>query len=77
LIDAIVMHPGERRGEVRLELRGDLAAFLHLTDGGAGAPAHRAKDARTAVPRVGNGGSVGMMGSLVAGTGFEPVTFRL
>ena len=32
LIDAIVVHPGERRGEVRVELRGDLAAFLHLPD---------------------------------------------
>ena len=32
LIDAIVVHPGERRGEVRVELRGDLAAFLHLQD---------------------------------------------
>ena len=28
LIDAIVVYPGERRGEVTLELRGDLAAFL-------------------------------------------------
>ena len=34
LIDAIVVYPGERRGEVSLELRGDLAAFLHLADDG-------------------------------------------
>jgi hypothetical protein len=32
LIDAIVVHPGDQRGEVRVELRGDLAAFLHLQD---------------------------------------------
>ena len=30
LIDAVVLHPGERRGEVRAELRGELAALLRL-----------------------------------------------
>lgn len=29
LIDAILVFPGERRGEVTVSLRGDLAAFLH------------------------------------------------
>ena len=57
LIDAILVHPGERRGEVRLELRGDLAAFLRLDDGASpGAAVTRA---------VGwNISSGGMMGSL-------------
>jgi len=40
VIDAILVYPGERRGEVRLELRGDLAAFLHMEErrrnGGSG-----------------------------------------
>jgi hypothetical protein len=56
LIDAIVMHPGERRGELSLELRGDLAAFLHLADDGRGAGER-------------NVGSGEVMGSLVAGAG--------
>ena len=30
LIDAILVLPGEHRGEVTVQLRGDLAAFLHL-----------------------------------------------
>ena len=61
LIDAILVYPGERRGEVTRELRGDLAAFLHLAEPAAGA------DARTAALRMGNGRSLGVMGSLVAG----------
>ncbi len=64
VVDAIVVHPGERRGEVRVDLRGDLAAFLYLADGGISV---------RSTPRVTGGG----MRSLVAGTGFEPVTFRL
>jgi site-specific DNA recombinase len=32
VIDAIVIYPGERRGEVRIELRGDLAAFLRMEE---------------------------------------------
>jgi hypothetical protein len=35
LIDAILVYSGERRGEISVELRGDLAAFLHLRDTGA------------------------------------------
>jgi len=30
LIDAVVLHPGQRRGEVRAELRGEIAALLQL-----------------------------------------------
>ena len=40
VVDAILVFPGERRGEVRIELRGDLAAFLHMEErrrnGGSG-----------------------------------------
>ncbi len=35
LIDAILVSPGERRGEVTVQLRGDLAAFLHLGAAGS------------------------------------------
>jgi site-specific DNA recombinase len=77
LIDAIVVYPGERRGEVSLELRGDLAAFLHLADDDPVASIMPPADAKTAATRAGNGGSGGMMGSLVAGAGFEPAAFRL
>jgi site-specific DNA recombinase len=69
LVDAIVVYPGDRRGEVSLELRGDLAAFLHLTDDGPAAAILPPADAKTAASRAGNGGSGGMMGSLVAGAG--------
>jgi len=50
LIDAIVVHPGERRGEVRVELRGDLMAFLHLEGED---PASRPAAAKPAVPARG------------------------
>ena len=68
VIDAIMVFPGEKRGEVTVELCGDLAAFMHLDDGA---------QTGTAAPQTGNGYSVEMMGSLVAGIGFEPMTFRL
>ena len=34
-VEAIVVHPVEHRGELSIELRGDLAAFRHLADYGA------------------------------------------
>ena len=74
LIDAILVHPGERRGEVSLSLRGDLAAFLRLAE------AERGPNSKTAIALGGNGRSgLGreVLGSWDAGTGFEPVTFRL
>ena len=54
-----------------MRLRGDLAAFLRSSD-----------DDRVAAGKVGlrrtvNVCSGDVMGSLDAGTGFEPVTFRL
>ena len=75
LIDAVLIYPEEGRGKMRIELRGDLAAFMRLADGSE----HRKAPlpAAVAVGRSGNGRSAGVMGTLVAGTGFEPVTFRL
>jgi len=32
LIDAVVLHPGSRRGEVRAELHGELAALLRFAE---------------------------------------------
>ncbi len=34
LIDQIVLYPGERRGEVRADLYGELGAILALSQGG-------------------------------------------
>jgi len=70
LIDAILIHPGERRGEIDVTLRGDLAAFLR-SEGGA------EKGNKKAALRVENGCSGEVLATLDAGTGFEPVTFRL
>jgi site-specific DNA recombinase len=80
LIDAIVVRPGEKRGEVSLELRGDLAAFLWLDEGRG--PSTDAARRRATAAGAARGGGAGAdagesMGSLVAGTGFEPGTFRL
>ncbi|MFL5256459.1 MAG: zinc ribbon domain-containing protein [Rhodopila sp.] len=61
---AVLVYPGERRGEVAVALRGNLAAFLHLDK--------RVQSGNTCGTRNGE-----VLGTLVAGTGFEPVTFRL
>ncbi|MCW8087677.1 recombinase family protein [Sabulicella glaciei] len=49
LIDAILIFPGARRGELTVELRGDLAALLDLSS--------VAPQRKTAAPLVGNGRS--------------------
>ena len=74
LVDAILVNPGERRGEVSLSLRGDLAAFLEMAeaDGRRGG-----LNTKTAALRVENGRSLEVLATCDAGTGFEPVTFRL
>ena len=68
LIDSVVFYPEEGRGKYRLELRGDLAAFLYLTDGD------------TQKARAISGAGLfcsGSTDSLVAGARFELTTFRL
>jgi site-specific DNA recombinase len=62
LIDKIVLIPGEKRGEIGIELHGELANILTL------GTAYKNKR-RTGVARV--------QLSVVAGVGFEPTTFRL
>jgi site-specific DNA recombinase len=68
LIDRVEVYPGARRGEPRLELVGKLSAMLEL------AACERWKGPA----RCGVGPDM-FLGSvkLDAGTGFEPVTFRL
>ena len=68
LINAILVFPGERRGEVSVTLRGDLAAFLRAdeAEGACGSPNKKA------ALREQNGCSrfgVEVLGSLDAGTG--------
>ncbi len=74
LVDAILVFPGAMRGEVTLSLRGDLAALLHgaLAEEGTGS-----LNAKTPAIRWDGGRFGEVLGSLDAGTGFEPVTFRL
>ena len=61
LIDKIVLHPGEKRGELHIELHGELAAILWL--------GHR--------EQTGDQGPPVVRTVVVAGGGFEPPTFRL
>jgi site-specific DNA recombinase len=63
LIERIEVSPGEKRGQAYVTLHGALASILHF-----------ATDARHAKATA-NGGSGRVL--MVAGTGFEPVTFRL
>jgi site-specific DNA recombinase len=71
LIDRIVVQPGNARGGKRraIQMHGDLFAMLAFAQA-TGAPGHNAK-----LPRSVSSG--GVVTSVVAGTGFEPVTFRL
>ena len=69
LIDAVVVYPGEKRGEVSVELRGDLAAFLYLAppapDGASDAGSLGGmSNSGTAVALMGNGRSGGGMVSV-------------
>ncbi len=62
LIKTIKIFPGAKRGEVELELHGELAIILAFTKGAK-------NKAGTPVSRI--------QVSVVAGAGFEPTTFRL
>ena len=80
LIDAILIYPGERRGEVSVSLRGDLAAFLYLAEASEAVGSDdvpRPRNGKTPAIRWDSGRFGGVLESLDAGTGFEPVTFRL
>jgi hypothetical protein len=61
LIERVTLSPGDRRGEMRATLHGDLATIVEWT---------RAGKNKTDTP-------VGVSVSVVAGEGFEPSTFRL
>ncbi|RVT96589.1 hypothetical protein EOD42_09215 [Rhodovarius crocodyli] len=66
LVDSILVFPGERRGEVEVSLRGDLAFFLQ-------ADAVQASNAKTAAALNGHGRSgfgLEVLRTLDAGTGF-------
>ena len=69
LIGAFRITPREGRGEYDVTLVGDLAAFMVAGDAGV-AVGRRAKS-------MNSGGKIGLLSALDAGTGFEPVTFRL
>ena len=71
LIDQIVVQPGNARGGKRrpIQLHGDLFAMLAFAQD-AGGSAHNGQLPRSV-------GFEGVVQSVVAGTGFEPVTFRL
>jgi len=70
LVSALLVHPGDKRGEVSVELHGDLAAFLEL-DAAVDRMVENAKKP------LQNSDLVEVLATLDAGTGFEPVTFRL
>ena len=63
LINAILVLPGERRGEEWVTLRGDLAAFLRADAAALSAPCNK-----KAALRVQNGVGWEVMGTFDAGT---------
>ncbi len=77
LINAVEVFPGERRGEVEVSLRGDLAAFLHMAEAEAGRERRVAQNGKTPDITSDIRGLSRVMATWDAGTGFEPVTFRL
>ena len=77
LIDAIQVFPGERRGEVHVSLRGDLAAFLQMAEAEQGREVRLAQNGKTPDAARDVRGLGLVMPTWDAGTGFEPVTFRL
>ena len=76
LVETVVVHAGDGRGGKvrRLGLQGDLFRMLEFVERAASGGERRGRNAQQ--PRsVGTGAVCGT--PLVAGTGFEPVTFRL
>jgi site-specific DNA recombinase len=78
LVSEIRMIPdAEARGGHRIELFGELAAILSLSES-AGAVFSSLGPDMTKPPRLARAGADhGRSGFLVAGVGFEPTTFRL
>ncbi len=86
LIERVTITPdAAAEGGLRLELEGDLAMILALAAGGVTSSAREGSRSRSAdgrndaaqnekLPRT---CVLGSLLSVVAGTGFEPVTFRL
>ncbi len=70
LIERVVLTPGAKRGEVKAVLHGEFGTILQWMERGGGVDPENAT-----TPAEGMAGVV--MRSVVAGTGFEPVTFRL
>lgn len=70
LVDAILVFPGERRGEVTLSLRGDLAALLHGTLAEEGTNGPGGLNAKTPAIQWDGGRFGEVLGTLDAGTGF-------
>ncbi|MGK9171592.1 recombinase family protein [Inquilinus limosus] len=68
VIAGITLRPGPERGELHATLHGDLGTILGWLGRGGGRPERGQQ--KTDTPS-------GVSVSLVAGTGFEPVTFRL
>ncbi|CAI2931913.1 Resolvase domain [Aminobacter niigataensis] len=68
LIEKIVLTPGTKRGEIEATLYGELGTILNWTERQAVGPANK---------NTPGAGLTGVSLSMVAGTGFEPVTFRL
>ena len=81
LVDEVRLVP--EGDDLRVEVRGALAGILHLASGGAGldgAGAGAGTAAQGIVMPVDSSDVLGMFGVQIkmdAGTGFEPVTFRL
>ena len=69
LIEKISLTPGPERGEIYATLHGELGTILNWTERQA-----IGKAAKTTKPAA---DATGLSLSVVAGTGFEPVTFRL
>ncbi|WP_083224971.1 recombinase family protein [Sphingomonas panacis] len=69
LIKRVTLTPGAKRGEINITLHGEFGAILQWL----GAGGSRKNDDS---PTAGAAG-LGVSSKLVAGTGFEPVTFRL
>ena len=68
LIDAILIFPGRGRGEMKVQLRGDLAAFLQMPDGVTGDVLSATPSKRDTATAISVGASGAVMGTLVAGT---------